>query len=94
MVDKYLTCQINQTKVNDYVKKLIFNRNLINNCKVLYVLNTRVMNFATTKRPNIHLTKKLTKKGIFQNRSNCFFVSLNTLRIYHCFHYLDFYCKF
>ena len=29
---------------------------------------------------------KIVKKG--------FFVSLNTLRIYHCFHYLDFHRKF
>ena len=32
IVDQYLTCQINQTKVNNYVKLLIFNNNLINNC--------------------------------------------------------------
>ena len=41
IVDKYLTYQINETKVDNCVKKLIFNNNLVNNYKLLSVLNTQ-----------------------------------------------------
>ena len=50
------------------------------------------MNFAIKKNAQIFILQKTNKKRNFPK--SLFFLSLNTLRIYHCFHYLDFYRNF
>ena len=53
------------------------------------------MNFAKKKTPKYSFDKKTIKKNKFSKIVQIvFFVLLNTLRIYHCFYYLDLHRNF